>query len=167
MPCKRTRVYRDELTARVSIKQLRQAFGPAWRGVARVQLAAPDGTTFDVTILQLPCKTAFGGTKRHLLCACGRAVTALGYAAELGWTCAECGHWVGRDRNRLLRSPSRKLTACVAQSHAPSAPLQRLGKDSKTKGRPPLDTPTRPNAASRDVEGSKISPTERLSKTPA
>jgi hypothetical protein len=104
MPAPRRRVYRDEIP-RISIADLRRNFGPAWRSMSSVSLKV-DGAVTVVELVGLPSSTAYGGTKRWLLCAnCFRRAMVLGLVRG-SWRCTSCGNWVGRDTNRYARPSS-------------------------------------------------------------
>lgn len=97
--------YRDDLV-RVSIAQLRARFTPQrFRGLSTVQLENA-GHLVEVRIVQQPCPTAHGGTRRWLLCPrCDGRAQTVGCHPELGWACPALGcvgGWKGRTRRKLL-----------------------------------------------------------------
>ena len=90
-------VYRDAVT-RIGIAQIRASFAPReWRQKEAVTLEAA-GVRVTVPIVQLPCPTAKGGTRRWILCPnCTRPTSVIGLVS-LTWSCSrrDCGAWRSR-----------------------------------------------------------------------
>lgn len=105
MPSVRRRPFTDEVT-RVSIADLRRAVGPPWRDMTSVALTIGTAVTAVVELVELPCATTFGATKRWLRCRCGAAVMTLGYLDGVGICCRGCLRWKGRDRRAAVSPPS-------------------------------------------------------------
>jgi hypothetical protein len=99
----RTRWYTDELI-RTSTAKLKIELGPTkWRNTSVVHLAA-EGYEAEVRIVDVPCETTHGGSRRFLVCpSCGseRCTTLAVFPGE-GWRCRSCGGWRGRERRRII-----------------------------------------------------------------
>jgi hypothetical protein len=95
----RSRWYTDELT-RTSTARLKVELGPKrWRETPIVHLES-DGFAAEVRLVDVPCGTTHGGTRRFMICpSCGaERCTTLAVIPGSGWRCRACGGWRGRER---------------------------------------------------------------------
>jgi hypothetical protein len=87
---------------RISTATLKLELGPSrWRRTKNVRLEA-DGYTAAVEVVDEPCPTTRGGSRRFLRCPrCGSSrATVLGVVPGIGWACRSCARWIGRSRRR-------------------------------------------------------------------
>jgi hypothetical protein len=90
-------LYRDQV-ARVSLADVRQSMRPkVWRALSQVTLSHC-GVTTTADVIVTPSSTAFSGSRRWFRCpSCGRTAGVLGCVPGVGWRCAACGGWRGRN----------------------------------------------------------------------
>lgn len=92
-------LYRDTVT-RVTLAEIRLRFKPrVYASVRSVQLEH-DGITANVELVRVADRTVPSGMRRFFRCPrCGRArANVLGAVPGVGWACAVCGGWRGRNR---------------------------------------------------------------------
>jgi hypothetical protein len=110
--------YRDQF-ARVSLTLVRSLLKPArFRGAKSVHLEK-FGFEVNVNLARVPSSTSYGGERVFFVCprpGCGSLVNVVGCAMWIGWGCAKCLRWRGRNRRRIaVPSPRKVITAHAAR----------------------------------------------------
>jgi transposase-like protein len=101
-------IYRDAVE-RLSLRQLRAQFKP--REFSRLQQVHVEaaGTAATIKIARVASPTAFGMSRRWMVCpACGRQTSVVGLVTDGNggsrWCCFRCGSWRSRRRIKTQRS---------------------------------------------------------------
>ena len=96
-------IYRD-LVPRVSLRDIRLRYKPSvFKKLDQVHLEYA-GVETDVSLVRVNLPTVFGGSRVALRCpSCGRSTYVVGCVPGIGWQCAGCSGWRGRDKNRIPR----------------------------------------------------------------
>jgi hypothetical protein len=90
-------LYRDQVV-RVSLADIRMRFTKRAFAEMNAVVLSAEGFTATVDVVKTPWNCQ-GGQRRWLRCAsCGALVNVLGVVPGVGWRCATCGGWRGRNR---------------------------------------------------------------------
>lgn len=93
-------LYRDTVP-RISIAQVRMRFKPRAYSQLRTVRLEHEGVSADVEIVRIEAPGVRGGVRSFFRCVrkdCGRRANVLGLVPDVGWACATCGRWRGRNR---------------------------------------------------------------------